>query len=268
MKNLIHISALFIMLIGKQYLYAQSIVLKGKVFDKSHPEYGGLPGIILQIKDTDKGVITDVDGNYSLACNMNDVIQVSFVGFEIILWTVDREVKDFYMEEESPDLSYLSYLSTVETHSFSLYSTYAHRNKDFGIGFDYRYSFDNGHKGINSSNSDFIRHLSLKATYTQLNFSGEGLLYPQAVFTIPFRLKRYFRLSGGLGYYWHLDDFSKFRAGNLIYSSQFEFLRTRRLLRKGTLGFSLGYNGFVKYSRGNHFYLGISFYPSTAQLFF
>ena len=47
-----------------------------------------LPGVTVQIKDTNKGTITDIDGQYTLQLDQGDAILVySFVGF------VTQEIK-------------------------------------------------------------------------------------------------------------------------------------------------------------------------------
>ncbi len=60
----------------------QETVVKGKVVDA---EGNGLPGVKVLIKGTDKGAITDIDGNYSLAVPSTDAILVfSSLGYQEI----------------------------------------------------------------------------------------------------------------------------------------------------------------------------------------
>lgn len=50
----------------------------GKVTDD---EGEGIPGATVQIKGTTTGVVTNVDGTYSLSVSNDDVLQISFIGF-------------------------------------------------------------------------------------------------------------------------------------------------------------------------------------------
>ena len=58
-----------------------SLVVTGKVTSKAEPE--GLPGVNVIIKGTTTGVITDINGNYSINVPSDDVVlQFSFIGFQ------------------------------------------------------------------------------------------------------------------------------------------------------------------------------------------
>jgi TonB-linked SusC/RagA family outer membrane protein len=59
--------------------FAQSVIVKGTVID---PNNEALPGVTITIVGTTKGVITDINGNYSIEANSNDHLLFSFVGFE------------------------------------------------------------------------------------------------------------------------------------------------------------------------------------------
>ena len=55
--------------------------ITGKITDSQSGE--PLIGVTVRIKNTDEGVISDIDGNYVLEVRPADVIQFSFVGFEM-----------------------------------------------------------------------------------------------------------------------------------------------------------------------------------------
>lgn len=59
--------------------YGQERVISGKV--TSPVDGAPLPGVNVLIKGTSEGTITDIDGNYSISANDNDVLVFSFVGF-------------------------------------------------------------------------------------------------------------------------------------------------------------------------------------------
>ena len=55
--------------------------ISGKITDSQSGE--PLIGVTVRIKDTAEGIISDIDGNYTLAVRPTDIIQFSFVGFEM-----------------------------------------------------------------------------------------------------------------------------------------------------------------------------------------
>ena len=79
---------------------AQTFTVKGKVIDKSNEP---LIGVAVSIKNTSQGVITDIDGNYSVQVDSkNAVLVFSFVGYdtqEIKVGT--NHVIDVQMKESS-----------------------------------------------------------------------------------------------------------------------------------------------------------------------
>ncbi len=59
---------------------AQSITVSGKVI--SSDDGYGLPGVTIQVKGTSTGTVTDINGNYSLKADSQDVLIFSFVGYK------------------------------------------------------------------------------------------------------------------------------------------------------------------------------------------
>ena len=57
---------------------AQTQNYEGVVKDKNGEE---IPGVSVLIKGTNNGTITDLDGNFSIQANINDIIQFSFIGY-------------------------------------------------------------------------------------------------------------------------------------------------------------------------------------------
>ncbi|MCS6833998.1 MAG: TonB-dependent receptor plug domain-containing protein, partial [Flammeovirgaceae bacterium] len=71
---------LLVVLIGSVVsLFAQERVLSGTVKDENG---SGLPGVSIQIRGTQNGTATDANGQYKLTVGPNDVLIVSFVGYE------------------------------------------------------------------------------------------------------------------------------------------------------------------------------------------
>ncbi len=59
--------------------FSQAKNIRGKVLDAQESP---LPGVNVLIKGSGKGTVTDIEGNYSLQANADDVLIVSFVGYE------------------------------------------------------------------------------------------------------------------------------------------------------------------------------------------
>ena len=59
---------------------AQSISVTGKVI--SSEDGLGMPGVTIQVKNSQKGTVTDFDGNYTLSVGKDDVLVFSFVGYK------------------------------------------------------------------------------------------------------------------------------------------------------------------------------------------
>lgn len=60
--------------------YAQDITVKGQVWDEVLNE--PIMGANVSVKGTTNGVITDLDGNFSIKAKKNDVLVVSFIGYK------------------------------------------------------------------------------------------------------------------------------------------------------------------------------------------
>lgn len=67
-----------ILFLSVHSLQAQNILLTGKVTEVSGEP---LPGANIVVKGTTKGIVTDLNGNYSLNVNSSDVLVFSFVGY-------------------------------------------------------------------------------------------------------------------------------------------------------------------------------------------
>ncbi|MFY0607609.1 MAG: SusC/RagA family TonB-linked outer membrane protein [Cyclobacteriaceae bacterium] len=91
------------MLLGGQVLLAQAVVT-GIVEDDSGE--GGLPGVTISIKGTTKGVVSNIDGSYSIQVPDSEAVLVySFVGYETQEITVgNRSVIDVKLGFNITDL--------------------------------------------------------------------------------------------------------------------------------------------------------------------
>lgn len=71
---------------------------------------GPLAGVTVRIKGTDKGVISDIEGKYSITANVNDILVFSYVGyttqerlvatllnFLLFLWKILRFYKKWWL---------------------------------------------------------------------------------------------------------------------------------------------------------------------------
>ena len=88
---------LFIILFSN-IIYAQSILVTGKVVDKQGQP---LPGVTIQIEGTSSGTSTTFEGNYALKANdKNDVLKFSYIGFESQNITIsDQSIVNFHLHQ-------------------------------------------------------------------------------------------------------------------------------------------------------------------------
>ncbi len=84
----LRIVGIFFTLFMTQINFAQDKTIKGTVSDAESGEV--LPGVNILIKGTQKGTITDFDGNYMIKAPKGSVLQYSYLGYK----TVNRTVGD------------------------------------------------------------------------------------------------------------------------------------------------------------------------------
>jgi len=77
-KNLLKFSLIIFLLVMGNLTYAQTHIVKGKVTGESGP----LPGANVAVRGTHKGVVTDLDGNYSIEVSADDTLMFSYVGYK------------------------------------------------------------------------------------------------------------------------------------------------------------------------------------------
>jgi hypothetical protein len=57
-----------------------SFMVKGQVFDSKEPPVS-LPGVTVQVKNTDRGVTSDVNGNFEIVVRNGEVLVFTFIGY-------------------------------------------------------------------------------------------------------------------------------------------------------------------------------------------
>ena len=67
-----------LMLVVCQTLFAQTFVAKGVVTDSQREP---LIGAYVKVENTKDGTVTDVNGNFSLKCNKDATIEISYIGY-------------------------------------------------------------------------------------------------------------------------------------------------------------------------------------------
>ncbi len=101
MKNSLNLKGGFLVLfiwIVSFAMLAQDITVRGKVVDTQDSP---LPGVTITVVGSTRGVITDIDGNYSIIVQPTDKLQYSFVGLETQIVSVDNQtVLNVVMEEQ------------------------------------------------------------------------------------------------------------------------------------------------------------------------
>lgn len=82
-------------------MLAQNITVKGTVTDSDDSP---LPGVTITVVGSTRGVITDIDGNYSISVLPTDKLQFSFVGLETKIVSVNNQKILNIVLEEQPDM--------------------------------------------------------------------------------------------------------------------------------------------------------------------
>jgi TonB-linked SusC/RagA family outer membrane protein len=97
---------LLMMIITSGSLWAQTILVSGRVL--SATDNNPIPGVTVQVKGTQKGTITQLDGTYQLDAESNSVLVFSFVGMKKQEISVDGNRKiNVTLEEENINLGEL-----------------------------------------------------------------------------------------------------------------------------------------------------------------
>jgi TonB-dependent starch-binding outer membrane protein SusC len=78
-RSITTLAAVFLLLLGFASAIAQSRVITGKIIDDSGT---GMPGVNVIRKGTTIGTATDEGGNFSIEAGSNDVLVISFIGYE------------------------------------------------------------------------------------------------------------------------------------------------------------------------------------------
>lgn len=113
-------------------MYAQNITVKGRVFDEqSYP----LPGVTITIEGSTKGVITDVDGNYTIEVKPSDQLTFSFVGYSTQTIRVGEQRKlDVTLKEKVDELEEVTVVAFAKQKKESVISAISTINtKDLKI---------------------------------------------------------------------------------------------------------------------------------------
>ena len=64
-------------------------------------EYEVLPFVIIQIKGTQKGTQTYLDGKFSITINKNDVLIFSYIGYEYYELEIGEKISKYYIQLKS-----------------------------------------------------------------------------------------------------------------------------------------------------------------------
>jgi TonB-linked SusC/RagA family outer membrane protein len=92
----------FLMMLAFQFSYAQEKSISGNITDAN-----GLPldGVSIVIDGSNRGVVSDFDGNYSILTKTGDVLKISFIGMKTQLITLsDSSIVNVVMVEDLEDL--------------------------------------------------------------------------------------------------------------------------------------------------------------------
>ena len=103
-------------------LYAQSI--KGTINDN---EGMPLPGATIINLNTSNGVSTDFDGQFSIEASLDDVLQISYIGFETFDFKISGEpMKVGVVAKLNEDLNYEIWNNVTESTEEDRYKVVKH----------------------------------------------------------------------------------------------------------------------------------------------
>jgi TonB-dependent starch-binding outer membrane protein SusC len=71
---------LLVALVSASVIYAQEVTVNGKVTDAA--DGSSIPGVTIVVKNTTRGTVTDIDGNYIIKVSPGDVLVFSYVGYQ------------------------------------------------------------------------------------------------------------------------------------------------------------------------------------------
>lgn len=93
---------LFLMAFGlNMSVYAQIVTQTGVVIDQNGES---MIGVTVMVKGTNNGVITDLDGNFSIKATKNDVLSFSFLGYRVVEMKVTGSFMKVQMVEDTQAL--------------------------------------------------------------------------------------------------------------------------------------------------------------------
>ncbi len=72
------VGMVFLMFLSLSAFGQQEINISGKIIDETG---AALPGVSILVKGTNRGTVTDINGDYSLMANSDETLLVSFIGF-------------------------------------------------------------------------------------------------------------------------------------------------------------------------------------------
>lgn len=102
MKKTLSLICILLFLFCSQSIFAQQREIKGTVTDSQGDP---LIGVTISIKGTTKGVMTDLDGNYTISVSSNDkILTATYVGMKTNDQPITGNIIDFVMEDLSSEL--------------------------------------------------------------------------------------------------------------------------------------------------------------------
>src|SRR5690554_7506105 len=77
---------------------AQTITVRGTVTDNTG---SSLPGVTVLVVNSSRGIITDIDGNYSIAAEAGEALHFSYVGYRSLTVEINgRSLINVTLEED------------------------------------------------------------------------------------------------------------------------------------------------------------------------
>lgn len=245
-------------------LASQTSMVEGKVFDeKDKTEYTAFQVRNLSLNTKAK---YNLLGSFRIEANIGDTLQVNAGDYyKKQIWVVDSLYHDFYLQKEVRKYCIIGESLTLFDNYFFASFQYSFKDKLAGANLGYTESLYR----LFSKSPRWFSKMNLNGTYVFSKFNGHKkdnlflmqLLYPQ---NIPLNIKNFqpIEISVGAGYYWVVKDSYKFYSGNMMFSTDIQFLK-KSFHGKRPFSFALycGYNWFVNKSDSDFLSIGIRFFP-------
>ncbi|WP_422361520.1 TonB-dependent receptor domain-containing protein [Reichenbachiella sp.] len=113
MKNLISALAVLLLVIGSHSLAFAQQTISGIVIDQQTKE--PIPGVNIRVKGSETGTITDVMGRFQLESSVDQLLLVSYVGYEAVVVALAEDLGRIALKQSAIELNQVVVSASRET---------------------------------------------------------------------------------------------------------------------------------------------------------